>query len=162
MRMLRCWRSFLWASCFTLASVAVQGQDLHFASLPDVKCQELDPDDLTTANPKIVNFSAETRAYVVCMKQSALPAIDVVVAGLVPRFGKGSELSLESFQRLNDVQVTQDLFVKSVMGEHRVAEFSDELLPLSVADADELLGPVKSRPVVKQVCTTEYKTKKEC
>ncbi|HYX34269.1 MAG TPA: hypothetical protein VE954_14295 [Oligoflexus sp.] len=162
MKMFRCWKTFLWTTSLALSSVAAQGQDLRFAALQDVKCQELDADDIAAAEPKIVNFSAETQAYVVCMAQNALPSIQVVVAGLVPRFGTESQLGLDAFQRLKNVQDSQDLFVNSAFGEHRVAEFSDEILPLSAASADALLGPVKSRYVTKQVCKTEYQTKKEC
>lgn len=162
MRILRSWKDLVWVGCLAFSSVAAQGQDLRFASLSDVKCQELDANDLVTADPKIVNFNAEAQAYIVCVSQTALPSIDVVVAGLVPRFGTESELGLDAFQRLKSVQSSQDLFVQSSLGDHRVAEFSDDLLSLSAASADELLGPAQSQSVNKQVCKTEYQTKQQC
>lgn len=162
MKMLHCWKEFVWMSCLALSSFAAQGEDLRLATLPDVKCQEVNADDLLQADPKIINFDAGTQAYVVCLSQNALPALQVAAAGLVPRFGTDSELGLDAFQRLKTEQSTKDLFVKSALGDHRVAEFSDELLPLSAAPADALLGPVKSRYVTKQVCKTEYQTKQVC
>ncbi len=162
MKMLHRWKGFMWLSCLALPSFAAEGQDLRLASLPDVKCQEVSADDLTLADPKIINFDAGTQAYVVCMAPNALPAIKVVTAGVVPRFGSDSELGLDSFQRLKNEQSSKDLFVKSTLGDHRVAEFSEDILPLSSAPADVLLGPVKSRYVSKQVCKTEYQTKKVC
>jgi hypothetical protein len=162
MKMLYCWKNFLWMGCFALSSFAAQGQDIHLRALPDATCQELDANDLVAADPKVVNFNPETHAYVVCMSQQSLPAISVVTAGLVPRFGTDAELGLDDFQQLKTEQSIKSLFVNSAFGEHRVIDFPEELLPLSTASADELLGPVKSHTVNKPFCKTEYQTKQVC
>jgi hypothetical protein len=142
--------------------MAAAGQELRLGSGPDVTCQELDPNDLASATPPIINFDAGSQAYIVCVQQASLPSLQIVTSGSVPRFSNDASLGLDDFQRLKFEQDSQDLFVNSPFGEHRVADFSDELLPLSAASADALLGPVKSRYITKQVCKTEYQTKKIC
>jgi hypothetical protein len=162
MKMLRTWKHLAWMSCLAFTSLTAAGQDVRLDSAPDVRCQELDPNDLAAANPPIINFDAGSQAYIVCVLQDARPSLQIVTAGSVPRFSGDANLGLDDFQRLAFEQETQDLFVNSSFGEHRVVEFSDELLPLNAADANALLGPVKSRFVPKQVCKTEYQTKKVC
>jgi hypothetical protein len=162
MKMLRNWKNLVWMSCLAFTSMAAAGQELRLGSGPDVTCQELDPNDLASATPAIINFDAGSQAYIVCVLQASLPSLQIVTTGSVPRFSSDASLGLDDFQRLEFEQDFQDLFVNSPFGEHRVADFSDELLPLSAASADALLGPVKSRYVTKQVCKTEYQTKKVC
>lgn len=162
MNIFRNWKSLVWMGCVAVTSLAAQADEIRLAPGPDVQCQELNADDLVSANPKIINFDPATQAYVVCVAEASLPSLQVVAAGLVPRFGTDSALDLDDFQRLKFEQDTQDLFINTAFAEHRVAEFSDELLPLSAAPAEILLGPVKSRFVPKQVCKTEYQTKQVC
>lgn len=162
MKMLRNWKNIVWMGCLAFTSMAAAGQELRLTQGPDVTCQELDPNDLATATPAIINFDGDSQAYIVCAVQASLPSLQIVVTGTVPRFSSDASLGLDDFQRLKFEQPSRDLFVNSTFGEHRVADFSDDLLPLSAASADALLGPVKSRFVPKQVCKTEYQTKKVC